>query len=119
MDRRTRLERLGLLAALVGDDGTGDLSVIHDSADESTTVEELAEIVREGSRRRRPRARAWVMTRTKEPVRGQAGYELFGGGGFNLPRSARSELEAMTADEARARCHRVLLDAARSLRLDE
>lgn len=43
--------------------------------------------------------------------------ERFGGGGFDLPRSARAELETLTTVEARARVARVLHDVARKLDL--
>jgi hypothetical protein len=42
-----RKEKLAALAAIVGDDGTGDLGVILDHAEPSTTVAELTEIVLE------------------------------------------------------------------------
>lgn len=44
MERR---QRIAELAAVVGDDGTGDLGVIVDSADADATTAELADIVRE------------------------------------------------------------------------
>lgn len=43
----TRKEKLAELEALVGDDGTGDLGVIVDCAEPDTTIDDLAEIVRE------------------------------------------------------------------------
>lgn len=42
-----RRERLAQLAAIVGDDGTGDLGVIHDCADPDTSIAELAQVVRD------------------------------------------------------------------------
>lgn len=44
MDRKARI---AALAAVVGDDGTGDLGVIVDNAAPDATTEELAEVVRE------------------------------------------------------------------------
>lgn len=43
----TRAQRIAELAAVVGDDGTGDLGVIVDSADADATTAELVDIVRE------------------------------------------------------------------------
>lgn len=45
--KEIRAQRISALAAIVGDDGTGSLGVIVDSADADATTAELVDIVRE------------------------------------------------------------------------
>lgn len=54
---KSRKERVAALAAIVGDDGTGDLGVIVDHAPLDATTEDLAEIVREAREEHRANLR--------------------------------------------------------------